>query len=71
MAPVSDFYKKLALECSTQQIAVDLFVFSGQFVDLPTICESCDLSCESRDLLYESCKLLSHVICCMSHVSCL
>jgi len=39
MAPGSDFYKKLALDCSAQQIGVDLFAFSGQFTDLPTICE--------------------------------
>jgi len=39
MAPASDFYKKLALECSSQQIAVDLFAFSGQFIDLTTMCE--------------------------------
>ena len=39
MSPASDFYKKLALECSSQQIGVDLFTFSSQFTDLPTICE--------------------------------
>lgn len=41
MSAGSDFYKKLALECSAQQIAVDLFVFSNssQFLDLPTICK--------------------------------
>lgn len=35
--PVNDFYKRLALECSGQQIAVDLFVVNSQFVDLATI----------------------------------
>ena len=40
MAPASDFYKKLALDLSSQQIAVDLFAFSSsQFIDLSTICE--------------------------------
>lgn len=39
MAAASDFYKKLALDCSSQQIAVDLFALSGQFIDLTTICE--------------------------------
>ena len=39
MAAGSDYYKKLALECSSQQIAVDVFSFSSQFIDLSTICE--------------------------------
>lgn len=39
MAPASDFYKKLALELSSQQIAVDLFCFSSQFIDLTTLCK--------------------------------
>ena len=41
MGASNDFYKKLALECSAQQISVDLFVFSNprRFIDLTTICE--------------------------------
>ena len=41
MAPASDFYKKLALELSSQQIAVDLFTFSpsSQLLDLTTLCQ--------------------------------
>lgn len=41
MSAGSDFYKKLALECSAQQIAVDLFVFSNssQCLDLATMCK--------------------------------
>ena len=39
LSPSSDFYKTLALECSTQQIGVDLFVLTGQYVDLATICK--------------------------------
>ncbi|CAG9761926.1 unnamed protein product [Ceutorhynchus assimilis] len=35
--PVNDFYKRLALECSGQQIAVDLFVVNSQYVDMATI----------------------------------
>lgn len=35
--PVTDFYKKLALDCSGQQIAVDLFVLNSQFVDLASL----------------------------------
>ncbi|KAF7281230.1 hypothetical protein GWI33_005020 [Rhynchophorus ferrugineus] len=35
--PANDFYKKLALDCSAQQIAVDLFVVNSQYVDIATI----------------------------------
>lgn len=35
--PSTDFYKKLALDCSGQQIAVDLFVLQNQHCDLATI----------------------------------
>lgn len=39
MAPSTDFYKKLALECSAEQIAVDLFFISNQYVDIASICK--------------------------------
>lgn len=35
--PATDFYKKLALDCSGQQIGVDLFLLSSQFADLATL----------------------------------
>ncbi|KAF5285626.1 hypothetical protein FQR65_LT13107 [Abscondita terminalis] len=35
--PANDFYKRLALECSCQQIAVDLFIVNSQYIDLATI----------------------------------
>ncbi|XP_063913098.1 protein transport protein Sec24A [Zophobas morio] len=35
--PANDFYKRLALECSGQQIAVDLFVVNSQYMDMATI----------------------------------
>lgn len=35
--PANDFYKRLALECSGQQIAVDLFVVNSQYADIATI----------------------------------
>lgn len=35
--PVNDFYKRLALECSGQQVAVDLFIVNSQYVDIATI----------------------------------
>ncbi len=35
--PGTDFYKKLALECSEHQIAVDLFNLSSSYSDLATV----------------------------------
>lgn len=35
--PVTDFYKKLALECSEHQVAVDLFSLSPSYSDLATV----------------------------------
>ncbi|CAG0920020.1 unnamed protein product [Notodromas monacha] len=35
--PATDFYKKLALDCSAQQICVDLWLLSGQYADLATL----------------------------------
>lgn len=35
--PANDFYKRLALECSGQQIAVDLFLVNSQYLDIATI----------------------------------
>ncbi|CAH0392823.1 unnamed protein product [Bemisia tabaci] len=35
--PFTDFYKKLALDCSAQQIAVDLFVINSQYVDIASL----------------------------------
>lgn len=35
--PANDFYKRLALECSGQQIAVDLFAVNSQYIDMATI----------------------------------
>ena len=37
LSPSSDFYKKLALECSAQQIGVDLFLMSSRYSDLTTM----------------------------------
>ena len=37
LSPSSDFYKKLALDCSAQQIGVDLFLMSSRYSDLTTI----------------------------------
>ncbi|XP_065059218.1 protein transport protein Sec24A-like [Rhopilema esculentum] len=40
--PATDFYKKLALDCAGDQVAIDLFVLTGQYVDLAS------LSCVSK-----------------------
>ncbi|CAG5122017.1 unnamed protein product [Candidula unifasciata] len=42
IGPATDFYKKLSLDCSAQQIAVDLFMLNGQYADIAT------LSCISK-----------------------
>lgn len=39
LGPATDFYKRHALECSGQQIAVDLFLLNSQYSDLATICK--------------------------------
>nr|XP_042899770.1 protein transport protein Sec24A-like [Parasteatoda tepidariorum] len=39
IGPANDFYKKLALDCSGQQIAVDLFMLCSQYIDIATISE--------------------------------
>lgn len=35
--PATDFYKRLALDCSGQQIAMDLFLLNCQYSDLSTL----------------------------------
>ncbi|KAM4726406.1 protein transport protein Sec24A isoform 3-T3 [Anableps anableps] len=37
LSPATDFYKKLALDCSGQQVAVDLFLLSAQYCDLASL----------------------------------
>lgn len=37
--PATDFYKRLALDCSAHQVAVDLFILNSQYIDLSTICK--------------------------------
>ena len=39
LAPQTDFYKKLALDCAGVQIAVDLFMFNSLYADLATLCK--------------------------------
>lgn len=40
LSPATDFYKKLALDCSGQQVAVDLFLLSSQYCDLASLGEA-------------------------------
>ncbi|XP_068596232.1 protein transport protein Sec24B [Brachionichthys hirsutus] len=42
LGPATDFYKKLSLDCSGQQVGVDLFLLSSQYADLAS------LACISR-----------------------
>lgn len=42
--PATDFYKKLALECSEHQVAVDIFALSPQYSDLATITQISKIS---------------------------
>lgn len=35
----TDFYKKFALDCSGQQVAVDLFLLGGQYMDIASLCK--------------------------------
>nr|NVI77874.1 Sec24AB ortholog [Cucujiformia] len=37
LKPANDFYKRLALDCSSHQIAVDLFIVNSQYVDIATM----------------------------------
>ncbi|XP_036372894.1 protein transport protein Sec24B-like [Megalops cyprinoides] len=37
LGPATDFYKKLALDCSGHQIAVDLFLLSSQYSDMASL----------------------------------
>ncbi|XP_054724767.1 protein transport protein Sec24A-like isoform X2 [Uloborus diversus] len=50
IGPANDFYKKLALDCSGQQIAVDLFMLCSQYVDIATI--SCIAKYSSGNIHY-------------------
>ncbi|CAN7993942.1 unnamed protein product [Ixodes hexagonus] len=37
LLPAIDFYKKLALDCSGQQVAVDLFLMGAQYMDIASL----------------------------------
>lgn len=37
LSPATDFYKKLALDCSGHHVAVDLFLLSAQYCDLSSL----------------------------------
>lgn len=40
LTPATDFYKKFALDCAAEQVAVDLFLLSGQYSDIATLSKS-------------------------------
>ncbi|XP_077999051.1 protein transport protein Sec24A-like [Glandiceps talaboti] len=42
LGPATDFYKKMSLDCSAQQISVDLFLFANNYIDIAS------LSCVSK-----------------------
>nr|XP_020036867.1 protein transport protein Sec24A-like [Castor canadensis] len=50
LTPSTDFYKKLALDCSGQQVAVDLFLLSGQYSDLASL--GCISQCSAGSICY-------------------
>lgn len=39
LTPTSDFYKRMALDCTTQQISVDLFALNTEYSDVATMGE--------------------------------
>lgn len=39
LGPATDFYKKMALDFSGQQVAVDTFIISSQYTDIATLGE--------------------------------
>ena len=43
LGPATDFYKKLSLECSAQQVAVDMFLLNSQYADMATVGEEAKL----------------------------
>ena len=50
LAPSTDFYKSLALDCCGQQIAVDMFLFAQQHVDYASI--ACIAQVSSGQIYY-------------------
>lgn len=62
MNPATDFYKKIALECTSFYIAVDLFILNSQYVDLATLSGVSKFSsgCIHHIPLYSG-KNMSHV----------
>ncbi|KAI6214453.1 hypothetical protein M3Y94_00270100 [Aphelenchoides besseyi] len=39
-SPTSDFYKRFALECTSQQVCVDIFALNVEYVDLNTLADA-------------------------------
>lgn len=39
IGPANDFYKRLALECSGHQVAIDLIMINSVYADVATLCK--------------------------------
>jgi protein transport protein SEC24 len=37
LRPIEQFYKNFALDCSRQQISVDIFIFPTAYIDIATL----------------------------------
>jgi protein transport protein SEC24 len=57
IGPTSDFYKKLALDYASQQIACDLFLLNSDYIDLATLSKiSSDINIDQRtDMIVLGC----------------
>ena len=78
LSPATDFYKKLALDCSGQQVAVDLFLLSSQYCDLASLGEWCLLTDTSElqcviinkvTLFQQPAVLFICLCCCIQYLS--
>ena len=58
--PCTDFYKKLALECSERQVAVDLFCLSPSYCDLASVSQVSKISGGSIFYYGQGCANLSN-----------
>ena len=54
LTPATDFYKKFALDCAAEQVAVDLFLLSGQYADIATL-SKCALQTKYLSLTVRPC----------------
>ena len=55
--PATDFYKKFALDCSGKQVAIDLFLLGGQYMDIASLCKLVITYKETNSLIFLSKQL--------------